>query len=98
MKTRTIKELLIILRDNEDIFKKECFGLCGLAWLLHDTCFIITYKEYSKIMDYFNANLPAKKYQFDEILLSMPGSCFCWKLGEWNPRLKWLNKQINSLN
>ncbi len=76
---RTIKELLELMRDNDQFFVT---GLCGWAANLWMDDFI-TSKEHTLINCYLENNLPPKK----------PNK-FCWRIAGIKPRLKWINKHI----
>ena len=88
MKTRSIKELLIFLKDNKDYFNESrCGGLCIMAnWLRMDGK--ILDQEHEDIVDYFNINLPPHTSY----------TAYCWSEYDWTPRLEWLNEHIKQLN
>jgi len=76
---RNIKELLQVMRDNEQHFVT---GLCGwCANLCLDN--LITEREYTLVNCYLEKNLPPKK----------PNK-FCWRIADIKPRLKWLEQHI----
>ena len=89
---RSIKELLIILRDNSKIVNKSIEyprlsgGLCKEALHIFNIDIIST-SEYITLINYMSSNRPKKTHRFD----------YWWKKGYWKPRLKWLNEQINKL-
>ena len=86
---RSIKELLIILRDNTHIcfFTKYCMGICSVVQVLRGEG-IITWDESILLINYIAINGPY-------------GSASCgvywWPAGELTPRLEWLNQQIEKL-
>lgn len=84
---RTEKELLQVLLDNMDLLKT---GLCGLSLCLYLKD-IIDDKEYELIETYIKEYAP-KRYLFEGI-----ESDFNWEAGEKQPRIDWLNEQINKL-
>lgn len=86
-KDRTIKELLQLTLE-QLIVEKDLYGICGVIWDLYINN-SITYLEHTSIERYLRNNLPARKYS------KHPG--FCWKPGCKACRIKWLQKQINSL-
>ena len=89
METRTIKELLQVLLDNEDYFTS---GLCALKARLV-TRGIINHDEEIDIRIFLNKNLPKKKYsQWKNGPL-----LFSFQSGEWPPRKEWLEQEINKL-
>lgn len=94
---RTINELLIILRDNARV-KKSWFGLkhninsglCSeidnLLWNFYfdNTTPHVNSMEALVLRDYLCKNRPNGAAQYS----------FYWPVGLWEPRLKWLNEQI----
>lgn len=88
-KDRTIKELLqLTLNLLETIPKKELYGICGVVFDLYSED-IITAHEKRTVNIYLQNNLPNQRYS------KHPG--FRWKPGTKACRIKWLQKQINSL-
>lgn len=82
---RTLRELLIILRDNKQHFHA---GLCGLiAYLKYNI--IITYKE-AEILNKFIKEHPTDYYIDSQ-------SNFYFPRYEWEPREKWLDEWIEKL-
>jgi hypothetical protein len=88
--TRTIKELLTIMLNNQNLFKD---GLCIWASIL---CLneIITPKERLVLKEYINNNRPnfyeSKKAFVGYVSLSP----YYWDMNDINPRLKWIEKHI----
>lgn len=89
---RSLKELLIILRDNTRVTyswfglkQKIKSGFCLEAYFLFDEN-IINFKEYQKILFFFFTKRPYSIY---------PG--YGWKPKLWRPRKRWLNKYIKNL-
>jgi hypothetical protein len=80
---RTIKELLEVLRENKQYFYG---GLCCLTCELKNRE-IITDEEESFIDAYVKTNSPG----------GAKGFIFRWKYNQWEPRLKWINEQIEQL-
>ena len=91
MKTRSIKELLTILLENEELFKnKAASGLCGLTlWLKGND--EISYTEYALLMTYIEVHRPKKGKHY---CLSCNKSAWHWEFGVWPPREKWLKYRI----
>ena len=86
---RTVKELLqLTLNLLETIPKKELHGICRLVLDLYLEG-IITAHEKRTVDIYLQDNLPNQRYKH------APG--FRWKPGTKTYRIKWLQKQINSL-
>ncbi len=82
MKTRSIKELLIIVR--RELRKDKAFD-AGLCWI-NDSCVysgLVTVYEGRKIDLFIHENMPISRY-----------SSYGWKPGVKSPRLKWLTKEI----
>lgn len=84
--TRTIHELLIILRNNVKVtkswfgFKQRIHnGLCWDVVRLYDIS-IIDQHEKIILIDYINKSIDSNSYY--------------WPMGEWKPRSKWLNEHI----
>ena len=95
MKTRSMKQLLVLLSKQEKIFK-ECDNPTGLCWmifkLLEDEINIFEYDRLNQfIKDHCKRN---KKYFYYEGQIDP----FYWPRGEWEPRYKWLLKQIDKLS
>lgn len=94
MGTRSIKELLILLRDNARVKKswfglrqRIKFGLCREASHLHIDRGLLTWVELNVLWIYIDNNRPTYK----------PDPIYGWKPKLWRPRKRWLNKQINNL-
>lgn len=88
--TRTIHELLIILRDNAKV-TKSWFGLkqriyCGLCWEISELYEngVINIYEFYLLKPYLRENKPIDNDYYP----------YYWSMGEWKPRLKWLNEHI----
>ena len=86
--TRTIHELLIILKDNAKVTKswfgsKQTIpsGLCLEISELYENGVINIY-EYWSLKHYIRENKP------------IDSNAYYWSKGKWIPRLKWLNKYI----
>ena len=92
MKTnaRSIKVLLILLRDRIKNKKELCTGLCNEAtFLINDG--LIFFKECDRLHDYFNIHRPKRGKHFDKYWAGH--SYFC-ELTLVEPRLDWLNYRI----
>ena len=87
MKTRDIKELLILLRDNLHGMDDWNDGMCVLLASLTRRD-IITSDERLFIKRYLNRNRPLVLYE---------GGPYWFKPCEVQPRLDWLNEQIAKL-
>jgi hypothetical protein len=90
MKTRDIKELLILLSDNAKgrIGRRfyQIWGLCSLTLALYEEG-IITQSEEDIVNTYLHDNRPDGKSGMD----------YWFPRGEKQPRLDWLNEQIAKL-
>ena len=84
---RTEKELLQVLLDNMDRFET---GLCHLTGILNIEG-VITFEEEFIIDEYVYENSPEEFY-IDEYDIH-----YKWVKGEKQPRIDWLNEQINKL-
>lgn len=85
---RTISELLTILRDNAGVYDNQIYdGLCWEVFELFSSN-IISSDENNALCDYIDENMP--KMINDDGLISDYG----WPIGEWLPRLEWLNEHI----
>jgi len=97
MKTRSIRELLILLRDNENIFEEyECSGLCSLINSLYQI-HLINYLEYHVLEEYIKYHRPMKGKHFNE-QKHLNRSAWYWDLHKWNPRKAWLESRIKLNN
>jgi hypothetical protein len=89
MKTRDIKELLILVRDNTKLIGPSFFqiwGLCELSMTLLKTN-NINEDEYKMLRKFLKKHRPKK----------LNGLEFWWPEGLMQPRLDWLNEQIAKL-
>lgn len=78
---RTIKELLQLMIENKDMFFD---GLCCYIdnlYLSH----IIDFDEYKSLYNFIRENRPNQDKDYS------------WPVGKIEPRLKWINEQINQL-
>lgn len=90
MTERPIKELLIIMRDNIELFDKyDCDGFCGLSNIL-ETNETITHDERDNLRMFIKLNMPVR-------LICGGHSAWVWPPHELQPRLEWLNEQINKI-
>jgi hypothetical protein len=85
MKTRSIKELLILVIENKELFRT---GLCMLFTELFVRKIITTDEDYL-LWIYIRRHKPFRC----RIFLSV----FYWPKGKWEPRERWLKKQIKKL-
>lgn len=85
METRSIKELLQVLLDNEKYFKH---GLCGMRMDMR-VYGVIDLSESNVLNDFLIENLPAPNY----------GNYYKYSFpyGQWPPRKEWLEQEINKL-
>ena len=104
MKERTIKELLIILRDNLEMYfdkDPDNGGICGVILDLtrHN---IISNNEWAILTKYLNDNKTRNAYKREKQYPDFFGGEFnlgrhWWKPRAVKPRINWLNKQIDKL-
>jgi hypothetical protein len=85
-KERTIKELLQLMLEHQELFRK---GLC--MWV-GDLCWdkYITSKESDILDKYIQKNRPKNFYW-------LTGDEYYWKDGDIKPRIKWIKKHIARL-
>lgn len=90
-KQKSIKELLILLRNNEELFKDYlCTGLCVLSRYLWEDD-IITLDEFDLLKEYIETYRPTKGKHYGE---SKKFSGWYWTCDEWPPREAWLDDEI----
>ncbi len=81
--TRTIKELLTVMLENIHFESGLCWWICNLYWKG-----IISSKEYHILKDYVLSNKPITFYR-------MFGKLdYYWRVGNINPRIRWIKKHI----
>ena len=86
---RTIKELLQLMLDNEQLFIR--YGLCAWSRDLYYNN-IITIQEFARLANYIGNNRPS---QFSSIgAFFHYRDVYYWKKGDIKPRIKWLKKHI----
>jgi hypothetical protein len=84
MKERSIKELLQLMLDNQDLFYD---GLC--FWAANLLFKKISREEYCLLIIYIRKNAP-----FSHKINIFKTSPFYWKSGDIAPRILWLKKHI----
>jgi hypothetical protein len=87
-KNRTIKELLQLMLDEQDLFGS---GLCN--WV--DNIFYkskMSFGEKEILTDYIKNNRPSMFSSIDA--LKCANTNFYWKMNNIKPRIKWINKHI----
>lgn len=103
-KSRSIRELLIIVRDNlKRLIEKdeENGGICAVTRDLWQDG-LINYYERCRLLDYLDQNKPAeaKKRENRPEIYDKNGFAanrFWWRPRAVAPRIKWLDEQIKSL-
>lgn len=85
---RTIRELLQIMLDNQQLFKT---GLCSWISLLEFEGLITSY-EYWRLIYYINKNRPSR-WSSIQAFINM-GSKYYWPKGNIKSRIKWIKKHI----
>jgi len=85
---RTIKELLELMLEHQDLFHK---GLCNWVYQLNYKK-LITNKEYLELRLYIQRNRPFV-FSSKEALRNY-GTDYFWDWNHLEPRLKWINKHI----
>ena len=95
IETRTLKELLQVMIDNERCYiDSQCNGLCWYICVLN-LHGVMSIDEHFLLKEYIETHRP-------EILtrhysLWCHNSLFYWPKKKWAPRLKWLRTQIKKL-
>jgi len=78
----TVEKVLKLLLDNQDLFRT---GICDWVYSLEQTK-LITETETLWMDDYLKNNAPRLRF-------SMIG--FWWDCGKIEPRIEWINAQLN---
>jgi hypothetical protein len=90
---RTIKELLILLREHIIEEEKENFyGMCNELYYMNYLG-SVSDEEFFILEDYLQNNVPFTWYKTFSIFTS----AYWWIPGDKTSRIKWLNKKINKL-
>jgi len=88
MKTRSIKELLQVMLDNQDLFDA---GLCRWNLLLYRSGNIST-DENIMLIDYIRDNRPSMWSSVDAF--KHRNKEYYWECNNIQPRIKWIKKHI----
>jgi hypothetical protein len=91
MKERSIKELLQLMLDNQNLFKE---GLCSWNNELYWSC-LITRREHDILRNYIRYNRPSIFSSIKAFVSRNSG--YYWECGDIKPRIKWLKKHINKI-
>lgn len=83
-KNKDIKTLLQLMLDNQGLFQS---GLCSWASGLP-----LSFNEWMDLKKYIRENRPSMFSSTDAFLHCT--DCYYWKVGDIEPRLKWINKHI----
>ena len=89
---RTIKDLLEVMWDNQDLFSG---GLCDWA----NNIFAeskIAYEEWRDLRDFIRDNRPSKYSSINSWLNR--NNYYYWKSRDIKPRLKWIREHYNKLD
>ena len=85
---RSIKELLIVMLDHQDMFKS---GLCN--WIVEiRRSYLITFDEYTKLSYYIACNRP--KWYTSYSALKAKNTEWYWIRTNKSPRIRWIKKHI----
>lgn len=88
--TRTIKELLQLMLDNQNQFE---YGLCRWTGnLIHMR--LIGSDERNILIDYINKNRPNMFSSINAFTRKIDKNPYYWDISDITPRIKWLNKHI----
>lgn len=91
---RTIKELLIILRDHIIAENPYEEGICFyIADLMYND--LITFKEFIILRNFMHENRPLYGDKFYRHRHRADVSIYYWKYGDFKIRVQWLNHKIN---
>lgn len=94
MKTRTIKELLQVMLDNQDLFYN---GLCGWCISLCKRDFI-NYQEHHVLNKFIIKNRITNTLSIQDFWYKQnKKSSFYWKWDKITPRIHWIKYQIKQL-
>lgn len=85
--TRQTKDLLILLRDwcLENFHKHGCGGLCSASESMYFAG-VISIEECLEVRNYISEHRPKTRY-----------SVYAWPIFELQPRIEWLNSEIDRL-
>lgn len=82
---RTVKELLQLMLDNENLF---CNGLCSWVNQLEFKTYIND-QELTLLSQYIYDNKPFTLHDI------FSNDCYYWKKGDIKPRIKWIKHHIS---
>lgn len=85
---RTIKELLQIMLDRQDLFSA---GLCNWVNRMY-YCDIITYEERIALHGYIRENRPSKYSSINSFIHR--NFLYYWSYDDISPRIKWIKEHI----
>ena len=92
MRTRSLNNLLIIVRDHiqnqKSIKNGICYEIENLNW-----GHVINRAEYNKLKVFMNENRPMRGVHCNK---AQQGWSHWWPRGEKEPRIAWLNSKIKS--
>lgn len=93
------KELVELKYFKPTKTETKYFGMCSVASRLEDTS-IIPYSSYEKFQEFYYERIPSNKNKFFDYKGNEVNSKykFGWKPCDNEPRLKWLDRQINKLS
>lgn len=89
MKSKSIKELLELMLNNQQYFK---YGLCSWVYRLYDDN-LIDDNHLEILLNYIDDNKPRRFVYFHRW-----SRTHYWKPGKIKPRIKWIEKHINKLS
>lgn len=99
---RPIVELLVIMKQNQDLFATGPFGnISGLCTWSHNLCDkgVISLSEDIALREYIVENRPKWYHQFPyAILKGKRTNLYHFKPGLLRPRLMWIDYHINKLS
>ena len=90
---RSIRELLELMLENQQIFNKDSGGLCSWVGDMRYANFLISYTEYITLRRYIESNRPNPYSSVGAFRAR--DTWFYWPKGNIKPRIKWLKEHIN---
>lgn len=91
MRTRSLNDLLIIVRDHIQNQKSINYGICNEIDILHFDRRVITRDEYNKLKKFMSKSRPMRGVHCNK---AQQGWSHWWPCGEKEPRIAWLNSKI----
>ncbi len=84
--TRTIKELLTVMLENEHLFER---GLCSWVYNCYKNL-LINGLEWDKLHFYIKDNSPFTIHR----VITLDYTGYYWRIGNIKPRIRWIKRHI----